>query len=85
MVWLLEARDCVDRREEQVEIAVVVEVGGGGGGIALLVPDAALAEVLERPALRWPEVPEEAALRLVAALIDVLEVPREEIESAFVV
>jgi len=67
VVRLLEARRRVDGREEEVEVAVVVEVARGGRGVALLVPDAALAEILERPALRGAEIAQEAALRLVAA------------------
>ena len=84
-VLLTETRVGVDGGEEEVERAVIVEVAAGWTRVALLVINAAFAEVFEPKCVRGTEVAEEPALRLVAARVDMGEVAREEVDVAVAV
>ena len=81
-VLLAEARVGIDRREEEVEVAVVVEVAARGARVALLVRDAALVHVVEGELLGGTPVSQEAALGLVAARVDMREIAGEEVDVA---
>ena len=84
-ILLTETRVGVDGGEEEVERAVIVEVAAGWARVALLVINAAFAEVFEPKCVRGTEVAEEPALRLVAARVHMGEVAREEVDVAVAV